>query len=169
MQFYIYPTTNQDFECGEIVRSKENDEFFVILTPSCDFIETSSRKRKAERILLVEASLLNATDECKKYIKDKKEEKASKSNENELRKLINSSKSDRYFFLPKTPFIVEDRLIDFQNKEMVSYEDLSNPEKYERIAKLDSPFAESMVASFIRYYNRIGFPDIDTDYILNNL
>jgi len=169
MQFYIYPTTNQDFECGEIVRSKENDEFFVILTPSCDFIETSSRKRKAERILLVEASLLNATDECKKYIKDKKEEKASKSNENELRKLINSSKSDRYFFLPKTPFIVEDRLIDFQNKEMVSYEDLSNPEKYERIAKLDSPFAESMVASFIRYYNRIGFPDIDTDYILSNL
>ncbi|KHE69029.1 MULTISPECIES: response regulator [Capnocytophaga] len=166
MQFYIYPTdTNQEFECGEIIKSKENNEFFVILTPSCDFIETSSRKRKAERILLVEASLLNATDECKKYIK----EKASKSNENELRKLINSSKSDRYFFLPKTPFIEENRVIDFQNKEMVSYEDLSNPEKYERIAKLDSPFAESMVASFIRYYNRIGFPDIDTDYILSNL
>lgn len=42
MQFYIYPTdTNQEFECGEIIKSKENNEFFVILTPSCDFIETS--------------------------------------------------------------------------------------------------------------------------------
>ena len=48
MQFYIYPTDdNQEFECGEIVKSKENNEFFVILTPSCDFIKTSGRKRKA--------------------------------------------------------------------------------------------------------------------------
>ena len=165
MQFYIYPTdTNQEFECGEIIKSKENNEFFVILTPSCDFIETSKRKRKAERILLVQASSLNTREEYIKY-----KTKASNTNKNELEKLINSSKGDRYFFLPKTPFIEENRVVDFQNKEMVSYESLSEPKNYERIAKLDSPFAESMVASFIRYYNRIGFPDIDTDYILSNL
>ena len=38
-----------------------------------------------------------------------------------------------------------------------------------RIAKLDNPFAQSMTASFIRYYNRIGFPDIDVDYVLSKL
>ena len=217
MQFYIYPTdTNQEFECGEIIKSKKNNEFFVILTPSCDFIKTSKRKRKAERILLVRTIELEKVKEYKeqkdKYINGDAEYKEVKQKyeilkkeikninidenigkikeyfeletkyeelnktyksydncKNNISSIIETRKSDRYFFLPKTPFIEENRVIDFQNKEMVSYESLSDPENYERIAKLDSPFAESMVASFIRYYNRIGFPDIDTDYILNNL
>ena len=104
-----------------------------------------------------------------KYEKLNKIYKSYNNCKNNISSIIETRKSDRYFFLPKTPFIEENRVIDFQNKEMVSYESLSDPENYERIAKLDSPFAESMVASFIRYYNRIGFPDIDTDYILNNL
>ena len=217
MQFYIYPTDdNQEFECGEIVKSKENNEFFVILTPSCDFIKTSGRKRKAEKILLVRTIELEKVKEYKeqkdKYIKcdpeykevkqeyetlkkeikninidenidkikeyfelETKYEKLNKTYKsydnckNNISSIIETRKSDRYFFLPKTPFIEENRVIDFQNKEMVSYESLSDPKNYERIAKLDSPFAESMVVSFIRYYNRIGFPDIDTDYILSNL
>ena len=217
MQFYIYPTDdNQEFECGEIVKSKENNEFFVILTPSCDFIKTSGRKRKAEKILLVRTIELEKVKEYKeqkdKYINCDTEYKKVKQEYETLKKeikninidenidkikeyfeletiyeklnktyksydncknnissIIETRKSDRYFFLPKTPFIEENRVIDFQNKEMVSYESLSEPKNYERIAKLDSPFAESMVASFIRYYNRIGFPDIDTDYILSNL
>ena len=217
MQFYIYPTDdNQEFECGEIVKSKENNEFFVILTPSCDFIKTSGRKRKPEKILLVRTIELEKVKEYKeqkdKYINCDTEYKKVKQEYETLKKeikninidenidkikeyfeletiyeklnktyksydncknnissIIETRKSDRYFFLPKTPFIEENRVIDFQNKEMVSYESLSDPKNYERIAKLDSPFAESMVASFIRYYNRIGFPDIDTDYILSNL
>jgi len=103
------------------------------------------------------------------YEKLNKTYKSYDNCKNNISSIIETRKSDRYFFLPKTPFIEENRVIDFQNKEMVSYESLSDPKNYERIAKLDSPFAESMVASFIRYYNRIGFPDIDTDYILSNL
>ena len=49
---------------------------------------------------------------------------------------------------------------------MVDYTDLST---FQRIAKLDLPYAQSMVSSFIRYYNRIGFPDIDSEYIFQNL
>ena len=75
MQFYIYPTdTNQEFECGEIIKSKKNNEFFVILTPSCDFIKTSKRKRKAERILLVRTIELEKVKEYKEY-KEHKEQK----------------------------------------------------------------------------------------------
>jgi hypothetical protein len=57
-------------------------------------------------------------------------------------------------------------VIDFQNKIMVDYADLRN---YTRVAKLDMPFAQSMISSFIRYYNRIGFPDIDVDYLMQKL
>lgn len=156
MQFYIYPGNYGEYECGEILQ--KNQEVFVILTPSCDFISGEKRQRKVDEVLLAKTKLLSKTDEYRKY----KEKSSDKSIKDNLIKLIESRKGDRYFFLPQTPFI-ENRIIDFQAKEMVRYDDLTN---YERVAKLDSPYAESMVSGFIRYYNRIGYPDIDSNLIV---
>ena len=165
MEFYIYPIINREFENGDIVQDKNSSEVFVILTPSCDFIERfdgsgKSLGRKAENVLLAQATLLCDRDELKKYL-----EIRSKSNKNKLAELI-TSKSDRYFFLPGTPFI-RNRVVDFQNKKVIRYERLKS--NFTIIAKLDNPFAQSMTASFIRYYNRIGFPDIDVEYVIGKL
>ncbi|MBR9682177.1 MAG: hypothetical protein GOV02_00715 [Candidatus Aenigmarchaeota archaeon] len=46
---------------------------------------------------------------------------------------------------------------------------ISELSQYNNVAKVDSPFVESVLSNFIRYYNRIGFPDIDSDYIIDNL
>ena len=161
MEFYIYPTdTTTEYQTGEIIKNKETDEIFVILTPSCDFIKRGTSERKVDHILLLKTILLTETKEYKRYNKDKVKYTES------FKQFINSSKGDRYFFLPQTPFI-ENRVIDFQNKEIVSYEQLCA--NFERIAKLDNPYAQSMSATYTRYYNRIGFPDIDCDYILGLL
>lgn len=164
MEFYLYPTDiDREYECGEILQ-KEN-EIFIVLTPSCDFVERFGKKgetlgRKVGKILLAKAELLSDTSEFVAYC-------GNKNNDNKIKlsKLITSGKSDRYFFLPQTPFI-ENRVIDFQSKEMVEYGDLKD---FIRLAKLDNPFAEGMIASFIRYYNRIGYPDIDSDYVIDRL
>ena len=160
MQFYIYPENSGEYECGEILQ--KDQEVFVILTPSCDFISGENRLRKVGDVLLAKTKLLSETKEYEKY-QSKKDGKDEKGN---LIRLIESRKGDRYFFLPQTPFI-ENRIIDFQSKQMVKYDDLVN--NYTRVAKLDSPYAESMVSSFIRYYNRIGYPDIDSELILKAL
>ena len=159
MQFYIYPAISGEYECGEILQ--KDQEVFVILTPSCDFIKRNNRSRKVGDVLLAKTTLLSNTDEYKGY-QSKKDDNNKKEN---LIRLIESRKGDRYFFLPQTPFI-ENRIVDFQSKEMVKYGDLAT---YTRVAKLDSPYAESMISSFIRYYNRIGYPDIDSDLIVNAL
>lgn len=168
MEFYLYPTDiTQEYECGEILKSDNN--VFVILTPSCDFVDRGGGKRKVGEVLLAKTQLLSDTAEYKSYCNKKKEDGKDKSakemegDKNKLIKVITSGKSDRYFFLPSTPFM-ENRVIDFQVKEMVKYENLG---VYSRLAKLDSPFAQAMVASFIRYYNRIGYPDIDSDLIIS--
>lgn len=49
---------------------------------------------------------------------------------------------------------------------MIQYEEIKD---FTRLAKLDNPFAEGMIASFIRYYNRIGYPDIDSEYIIGRI
>jgi hypothetical protein len=191
MEFYIYPMNKKkEYECGEIVRRKSNNDICVILTPSCDFVKRSDGKRKADNILLAITTLLTSTQEYTKFLGIKKEynkiaeyedmlRKAKDGNEerdinNKIMKVqnsisnlkssftqyINSGKSDRYFFLPGTPFI-ENRVVDFQKQEIVSFSSLQDD--FERVAKLDNPFAQSMVSSFIRYYDRIGFPDIDAE------
>lgn len=166
MEFYIYPTnSSKEYENGEIIRNKKSDDIYVILTPSCDFIERFKKGvnegRSVDSVLLIKTNLLTDYKEFKDY-----QQNQNKDNKQKLGKLINSGKSDRYFFLPQVPFI-ENRIVDFQLNTTVSYDVLQKD--FERIAKLDSPFAQSMTASFIRYYNRIGFPDIDVEFVINHL
>jgi ActR/RegA family two-component response regulator len=157
MEFYIFPSGSGEYEAGEIL-SREG-VFYTVLTPTCDFVEEGARKRKVGKVLLARTLTLKETEFFKKYESNKEKYKQS------LAELIESRKGDRYFFLPGTPFL-PNLLLDFQNKVMYDYEELKD---FTRIAKLDDPYAQSMIASFIRYYNRIGFPDIDSDYVINNL
>lgn len=167
MEFYIYPINDsREVENGEILKEKDGDAVFIVLTPSCDFVERFKKNgesdgRAADKILIAKANPLKEFGEYKKYVSNK-----SNENTNLLIKLIKASKGDRYFFLPKTPFI-ENCVVDYQLSSSISYDELKS--QYVRIAKLDNPYAQSMVSSFIRYYDRIGFPDIDTDFVINHL
>lgn len=166
MEFYIYPSNTGEFESGEIIKKNGTEDMYVIVTPSCDFIERFNKQgvsvgRSAEKILLIKATPLTNTTEYKKY-----QGNQNADNRNALVKLVSSGKSDRFFFLPGTPFIAN-TILDFQQSTTIEYPLLKS--EFERVAKLDNPFAQSMVSSFIRYYNRVGFPDVDTEYIINNL
>lgn len=172
MEFYIYPRNDDaEYENGEIVVNNETNDVYIILTPSCDFILRYDKKngchyRKANNILLAKADPLTITQEYSQYQRKFQQQNNAKDERNKLSKVIESSKDERHFFLPGTPFI-ENRVVDFQDNMVVTYEDLTS--KFTRLAKLDNPFAQSMTASFIRYYNRIGFPDIDTEYVIRKL
>ena len=166
MEFYIYPVdSNRPFENGEIVQKKGSDEIFVILTPSCDFVERLkkgvSQGCRAENVLLTQASPLSSITEYQKFVDTQNNE-----NRQALIKLIGAQKGDRYFFLPATPFL-DNMILDFQNSNSFSLSELK--ENFNRIAKLDDPFSQAMMSSFIRYFDRIGFPDIDSEYILGTL
>jgi DNA-binding response OmpR family regulator len=158
MEFYIYPTNpDEEYEVGEILF--RGNTFYTILTPSCDFIAEEDRERRVGQVLLAIAIPLTESEPFKKYSSNNEKYKQS------LLALVESRKGDRYFFLPGTPFI-GNLVLDFQIKTMVNYTDLK---EFQRVAKLDSPFAQSMVSSFTRYYNRIGFPDLDAEYVMGKL
>ena len=154
MEFYVYPPVRDEYEMGDIL-NKEG--MFFVLTPSCDFVERNGRK--AEKTMLLKIVLLKNTKEYESF-------KISKSNNKrwELKEVI-ASKKDRYFFLPKTPFM-DHSVIDFQDMIVIPTSELG---QYEKVAKIDNPFAEAVLSKFIRYYNRVGFPDINSDHIIDNL
>lgn len=157
MEFYIFPSDGGEYEAGEILF--RDGVFYTVLTPTCDFVEEGSRKRKVGKVLLAMAQDLKGTEFYKKFESNKEKHK------DDFARLIESRKGDRYFFLPGTPFL-PNLLLDFQSKTMFDYDELKN---FSRVAKLDDPYAQSMISSFIRYYNRIGFPDIDSEYVIANL
>lgn len=176
MEFYIFPvdpdSTKEEYLAGEII--EKEGKHYAILTPDCDLVLRSNGSRKADKILLAAAKNFKSLPDYTKYEELKmKQDKSEKENqqllnlEGKLKTWMGNrgGEQDRFFFLPATPFI-ENMVIDFQDKFMVDYNELTS---YRRVAKLDLPYAQSMISSFIRYYNRIGFPDIDADYVLAGL
>lgn len=176
MEFYIYPVNSDskidEYQAGEIL--EKVGVFYVVLTPDCDLVLRKDGLRKADKILLAAAKEFKTLPDFVKHEDLKKKKDESEKGKAQLSNAVGKLKTwmsnrggeqDRYFFLPSTPFI-ENIVIDFQIKTMVEYNDLSS---FRRVAKLDLPYAQSMISSFIRYYNRIGFPDIDADYVFANL
>lgn len=172
MEFYLFPPSNGEYEAGEILEYK--GDYFSILTPDCDMVLRSNGLRKTNKILLATATKFKLLPDFIKYEELRNKQDKTEKENSQLSNLVGKLKTwmsnrggeqDRFFFLPSTPFI-ENMIIDFQDKTMVVYEDLK---LYNRIAKLDMPYAQSMISSFIRYYNRIGFPDIDADYLIKRL
>src|SRR5215471_20884859 len=82
-----------------------------------------------------------------------------------LRNNRRDSQSERFFFLPDA-LSLPDLLVDFQQLEALQREHMHG---LERLASLDSPFAEALLARFTRYFGRLGTPDLDVTVLLQRL
>lgn len=173
LSFYICPPFQEDvYEMGDILKKDIDGSFHVVLTPSCDLAQ-----KKADYLLLIPTTLLKETVEYKKYIECKNlntEESLKKLSgfKDSLVRLICSRKSDRFFFLPRNEFInMPDVVLDFQQGVNHKIEQVTgyNLVGYKKVCKIDDPFAQDMLATFIRNKNRPGSPDLDADHIVRCL
>lgn len=167
VELYVYPPLSKHFLFGDLFKKNIDDgiEYFIALTPSCDHAQ-----KNAEFVLLAKCQYLSNTNPGKSAKASTiAGEAISNSAADSLTKYIrdNSSPADRYKYLPGTSFL-PDLLVDLQDIRTIKTLALNPGEDgYERIASLDSPFAESLQAKMARYLGRIGTPDIDADLALN--
>jgi len=173
MEFYVYPPLGGEYETGDIIIHNDSRNVFVILTPSCDLIDRPKHGRKADMIFLVEAKEFrgyNDFTELEKLLakkeRDNDENSSIKKLKGNIKTWMKNNRGDRYFFLPETPFI-KASILDFQYKSIITYKKLTSD--YHSLAKLDDPFSQAMQSAFTRYYNRVGFPDLDIDYSIASI
>ncbi len=166
VELYVYPPLSPHLLFGDIFKKKIDDDikYFVALTPSCDHAQNN-----AEFVFLAKCKYLASTKPGKnaKASLDDGEALSGTTTE-QLKKFIrdNSSPADRYKYLPGTSFL-PDLIIDLQDTMTVAPSVLiPDADGYERVASLDSPFAESLQAKMARYLGRIGTPDIDDELAL---
>jgi CheY-like chemotaxis protein len=156
LEMYVYPPLSKEINLGDIIQKDEKN--YLVLTPSCDFVLRGNGCRKAENVLLVEIIPLKDFEAYKEYKKDgnKKEE---------VKFLIENRKGDRYYFLPETWFL-DNSLIDFQKTNHITFEELT---EFQKLSEIDSLHINSILSTFIRYYNRVGTKDLDSGKILDKL
>lgn len=166
VELYVYPPLSKHLRFGDIFKKNIDDgiNYFVALTPSCDHVQ-----EKADFVFLAKCKHLSSTN-AGKSAKESLDagEALSNNTKEQLKKYIrdNSGQIDRYKYLPGTSFL-PDLIIDLQDTMTVAPSALMpDADGYERVASLDSPFAESLQAKMARYFGRIGTPDIDVELAL---
>ena len=156
LSMYIFPPIEERHEMGDILKKDDDGTYWVILTPSCDFAQN-----KADYILLASATDLILHKDYTKYVSDKPRYADN------LKRLIKSTRNERYYFLPKIEMIgMPDLVIDLQ---ALSTFPTSNFSGYSNIAKLDDPYAQDLLSMFTRSQNRPGSPDIDEEHVIGYL
>lgn len=165
-EFYVMPPVDlTSIRMGDVrVRTVDGAErHVVVLWPSCDMVKSEARHPKTDRVMCAAASLISQVDEVQKWKGD-----ASNSKTRAVEELLKNNrhgKSERYHFLPGLCDI-PDLLIDFQQVEIMSFEDCS---RLRCPATVASPFAESISSRFLRYIGRLGTPDVDLSVVMGRL
>lgn len=173
MFFYRIPANPESINTGGLYRDPMlNNTFWVVLTNGCDLdlkdvkIKNTNppqfqKERKADHILLAACVPLTAFSEYETWI--------GKPDEKSIRSLIGNNRAgeqpERWFFLP-SGVEFPDMLIDFQHLRTVSAEELAAMTVF---ANIDSPFVESLISKFIRFYARVGTPDLDAEMVLSRI
>ncbi len=165
IRMYLIPPVPEVL-VGDLVKGEVDGRngHWVVLSPSCDLMQG-----KAERVLLAAAEALeqqpeavavrNATPPPSKAVRVALEKVVGNKNVNPPRQ------DERHHALPGA-LGLPDLLVDFQQLTSVKRETFDG---LERVASLDSPYGEALSARFLRYYSRLGTPNIDIAPVMTRI
>ena len=166
MQYYVMPPVESAPLAGDVYRGQisAHNGYWVLLTPSCDLV---TGREKADLVLLARCLPLTELAEYQQWRASLPT--PSRTIDGKLQDLLRNnrrdSQSERFFFLPGA-LSLPDLVVDFQQPVTLQREHIGG---LERLASLDNPFAEVLLARFTRYFGRLGTPDLDIAVLLQRL
>jgi ActR/RegA family two-component response regulator len=168
IEYYIVPPIPGTNRTGDIITKKvgDEDEYYVILNPTCDFVNS-----KVDWMLICRCCLLSEQPECIGYIENPEDPKREEVLISLMRDNRQRKQSDRFFFLPGA-FHIPNLLVDLQQLEIIksaTFLTEMQGENISLIATLDNPFAETLSTQYSRYIGRIGKPNLNTDIVITKL
>lgn len=165
LEYYIYPAVSSSLRLGEIIKRKADGEIRVILTPHCHMtIQPEDGHPRAEYVLTVKT--VGAKEAVEKATTPKSPwsgdevEKIDKLRRRTAMQAKLGRPSGRYCFLPG--FLdLPDCFCDLLQLESISFQSATSD--FDRIAVLDSPFAEALQSNFTRFYATVGLPTLNIE------
>jgi CheY-like chemotaxis protein len=129
--------------------------WWLLLTPTCDL-----HQNKAEYVVMAQCLPAAEHPDVRSW-----SERGNADDKAAMKGLLTQKtggQDDRDLFLPGV-LRLPDLVADLQRVTNVPRADL---DALEQVASLDSPFAEAVVSRFIRYFGRVGTPDLDSDFLI---
>ena len=154
--FYLVPPVGVSWRAGTILLDPE-ECFWIVLTPSCDLVlgrnNLGGSRPKASRVLLARLVPLDSHASVAKVLGP---EEPSKGVQKEALQVLRNRNDFRWYYLPK--FLrIPDRLVDLEHLVSEDYDRIAT---WERVADVDSPFAEELLARQSQWRGRVGTPEI---------
>lgn len=146
--YYVMPVLPGDLRLGTLLSKKNKEgalEYFIVLTPHCHMARQGEKPPRADTILLAECIPSKAlTSKGLRELEGKKTRIPASSV---------GTPDGRYCFLPEFCG-VPDLYIDLMRLTSVALQVVESD--YERMALVDSPFAEAVQSSMARFYANVG-------------
>ncbi|MCK5594369.1 MAG: response regulator, partial [Candidatus Aenigmarchaeota archaeon] len=137
---------------GDIIKKKSLDEYFIVMTPSCDLVPREDGKPKVTECLLAELNIVNLRGHVTsdKYF-TRKGKDIIKNNINTYSHFIPEIKSHGPFN------------INFNKSQRIKISEINTD--YNRIATISPLFMKEILYRFSMYSSRQGQPDLDTKHL----
>jgi hypothetical protein len=161
LRFYVMPPPSGARPlAGDVMFGRvggDEDRYWVVLTPSCDFA-----REDPDAVLLASCQLLEAQREYRQVM-----DSPSNAKRKELGRLLRNAggpgrQQDRFHHLPAA-LDLPGLIVDLKLVQVVEHDEFA---ALECLAQLDSPYAEALLHQFARYVGRLGTPDLDIDGII---
>jgi len=158
VEYYIYPPVSDEFRLGEIIRCKHDKTVRIVMTPHCYLtIQPGAQEPRADHILTLKAF------PAEEVLEKEGVKWSGKSGSEELRRRTSieaelGKPRGRYCFLPR--FLdIPDLYCDLLQMESLPFKTIT--QNFEKLAVLDTPFAEALQSYFSRFYSAVGLPSLD--------
>lgn len=166
MGYYLKPPVREGRPmAGDIYAHAGEDgdtSYFVLVTPTCDITYDN-----ADNYVFLRTMEIFRHPSVQAIVRLGRMPGRNNDSHNTLLDLIrNHPKQHRYYFLPAA-FGIPPLLVDMQQVLCVPKEQVNaDVGDWNRLASLDSPFAQDLVSRFITYFARIGTPDLDYESLV---
>lgn len=139
---------------GDIIKKNDLNEYFIVLTPSCDLIPRADGKPKVTECLLAELNIVSLEE----YVTPDKSDFTNKGKD-----IIKNNKNTYSHFIPEIkgqgPFN-----INFMKLQNIQISEIDT--NYTRIATISPTFMKEIMHRFSMYSSRQGQPDLDIKHLV---
>jgi hypothetical protein len=155
---YIIPPISECPQLGDVMIKKDADtsvpeNFYVVLSPSCDLVKTDDRNPKVENVLVAKCCPikdgLNSVG-----LKDISADKM-------IERVLSQGHFQSIIPFPSLEGYIPHFAADLRKLALIPFEEIGD--RYLRIASIDSPFRELVSWAYMQIACRPGLPDRDLD------
>ena len=163
-EFYLFPPSSENLRTGSILKDKESDQQFAVLSPDCDLVIRSDGTKNTDRILLVEIISPNVLFD---WFGSEAPSDLGRDRINSFIRALKNNGSRHYHCLPETDFFSLG-FLNFRSVSTVGTDEIKQKFDLPPKVQISPPFVKDIVARFSSYYARQGQPDIDFSRLLGS-